>query len=272
MNRPGQVIVALSGVAATALGAYLLDPDNGRRRRSQLGDRCKSAATDLNKRAHSLGDDLSHRYKDMSFRARSWFTSDERSDRVLERKVKVDLWRAVPDTQRIGVIVHDGDVILHGDVLASEHGHVLEVVRAVEGVRNVTDHLSERAQIERPTGPGRLKQGYVTVRNNLIQEKWTPPTRVCGSTVGLALMGWGARHRNAAGIIGALVGAALVLRSASNMPFARMVRRGKSSAEAGLRSVTQDVKDAAQDVKDEAAHLGNAAASTASDWRARAAN
>jgi gas vesicle protein len=269
MNRPSQVLAALSGIAITAATAYLLDPDNGKRRRSQLGDRCKSTAKQLNDRAHKIGDDIKHQYKGASVRARSWLSSDDRKDSALARRVKIDLWRAVPDTEKVGVIAHDGEIILHGHVLASEHDHVLNVVRAVEGVRNVSDHLAERDEIARPAGTARLKQGYVTVRNNLMQDKWTPPTRVCGSTVGLGLMGWGVRHRNAVGIIGAVTGAALVLRSASNIPFSRLAGRGRS-AEGGLRKVTQEVKDATQAVKEEAAHLGNAAGATASDWRARA--
>jgi hypothetical protein len=134
----------------------------------------------------------------------------------------------------------------------------------VEGVRNVADHLYEREAFPRPSGPGRLKQGYVSVRNNLMQDNWSPPTRVCSGTVGLGLMGWGVRHRNAVGIIGALTGAALVLRSASNIPFSRLVRRGKSEAEAAVREVTQSVKE-------EASHLGGNGGSNASDWRNRAA-
>jgi hypothetical protein len=262
MNRPSQVLAALSGIAITAAGAYLLDPDNGKRRRAQLGDRCKSTAKQLNDRAHRIGGDIKHQYKGASARARSWLSSDNRKDNALARRVKIDLWRAVPDTGNVGVIAHDGEIILHGHVLASEHDHVLNVVRSVEGVRNVSDHLSERAEIAQPAGAARLKQGYVTVRNNLMQDKWTPPTRVCSGTVGLGLMGWGLRHRNAVGIIGAVTGAALVLRSASNVPFSRLAGRGRS-AEGGLREV-------AQDVKDEAAHLGNAAGATANEWRARA--
>jgi len=269
MNRPGQVVAALSGIAITAVGAYLLDPDNGKRRRSELGNRCKDTAKQINERAHKLGDDIKDGYKGASLRARSWFSSEDRQDKALARRVRMGLWRSVPDSEKIGVVAHNGEVILHGDVLAKEHQHVLEVVRSCDGVRNVADHLSDRDEIARPAGTAKLRQGYVTVRNNLMQDKWTRPTRVCSGTVGLGLMGWGVRHRNAVGIIGALTGAALVLRSASNVPFSRLAGKGRS-AEAGLRKVTQEVKDAAQDVKDQAAHLGNATGSTASDWRSRA--
>jgi len=257
MNRPTQVIAALSGIALTAAGAYLFDPDSGKRRRSELGDRCKRAAKRINDQAHTLGDGISHQYKDVSSRARSWFSSEERKDKALARRVRIDLWRAVPDTQKVGATAHEGEIILHGDVLAKEHQHVLDVVRSVEGVRNVADHLTERADIPKPAGRARLQQGYVTVRNNLMQEKWTPPTRVCSSALGLGLMGWGVQHRNAVGIAGALAGAALVLRSASNVPFSRFARRGRTTAESGLRKVTQEVEDATQSVKD-AASLGNA--------------
>lgn len=257
MNRSTQVIAALSGIALTAASAYLFDPDSGKRRRSELGDRCKGAAKRLNQQAHTLGDGISNQYKDVSSRARSWFSSDERKDKALARRVRIDLWRAVPDTQKVGVIAHEGEVILHGDVLSKEHQHVLDVARSVEGVRKVSDHLTERGEIPKPAGSQRLQQGYVTVRNNLMQEKWTPPTRVCSSALGLGLMGWGVQHRNAVGIAGALAGAALVLRSASNVPLSRFARRSKADAESGLRKVTQEVQDATQAVK-EAASVGNA--------------
>jgi gas vesicle protein len=270
MNRPSQVLTALTGIAITAAGAYLLDPDNGKRRRSELGDKCKNAAKKVNERAHTLGGQVKSGYKDASVRARSWLDSDQRGDKTLARRVRMDLWRAVPDTERVGVIAHDGEVILHGDVLASEHDHVLNVARGVEGVRSVADHLYEREAFERPSGAGRVKQGFVTVRNNLMQDKWTPPTRFCGGTVGLGLLGWGVRHRNAVGIIGAVTGAALVLRSASNVPFSRFAGKSRSALESGYRKVKREAKDATQTVKDEAAHVGNAASATANDWRNRA--
>ncbi|HEU4627985.1 MAG TPA: BON domain-containing protein [Steroidobacteraceae bacterium] len=232
MNTITKSVAGLTGVALTVAVTYLLDPDNGRQRRSTLGAQCKNAGTRINERARSLKEGVSHRYQDVTARARSWFDARKRTDQGLARTIRVSLRRAVPQANGIGVVAHGDQIILHGDVLAQEHQHVLEVARAVPGVGSVMDHLTDVPEVSAPKIGPRLRQGFSSVRDNLAQPHWSPTARVSTGAVGLALVRFGATHRNLVGGIGALAGAALIARSVFNTPLRQIARRKAKAAEA----------------------------------------
>jgi hypothetical protein len=255
MSNVTKPALALAGLALAAGSVYLFDPDNGKRRRAVAGEKCRSTFKKLDEGSHTLRDELTHRYKDAASRARSWFNSGDRSDAALARHVRLDLWRAIENSRRIGVVVHEGDVILHGDVVAADHERVLQIVRSVEGVGKVTDLLSERATADPQMKDWGVRRGYTLVQESLSQEHWTPPTRVVSSVAGLSLMGWGVSHRDVFGVLGALLGAAMVVRSATNVPFRRWV--------GGTRDAIDDMTDAAVE---QLPHGGNNLGSS-KDWR-----
>jgi hypothetical protein len=224
----------LGGIAAAVGLAYLFDPDNGKQRRSRLGSQCKKAASRVNERSHAFRDALSHRYHGASARAISWYDARKNPDNDLTRRVRMELARSVPHPGTIGVIAHDNMVILHGDVVAAEHDQVLRTVRGVAGVENVSDHLIE-IPAARPDRLGaRLRQGFVRTRDDLAQPHWSPPARVGSAAVGLALVRFGATHRNIYGGVGALVGTALLVRSLFNTPFREIGSRFKEDADAAV--------------------------------------
>jgi gas vesicle protein len=265
MNRATKTVAGMTGVALAAAAIYLFDPDNGKRRRSELGTRCKSAARRINDESHKLGHQISDRYHNAETRVSSWFDKRSRADGALARRVRVDLWREVPGLRGVGVIAHDGQIILHGDVPPQEHQHVLQVVGAVEGVVSVADHLNDRANGsvvgQRTT---RLRGALTRFKDGFTEERWSPPARVCSGAVGLALLRWGATHRNFVGGIGALTGAVLLVRSSTNTPFKQLVSRGKRAAEESpaLEAVSETATHAADG-------LHEAAAGAQSEWRRR---
>ncbi len=259
MNKAiSRSLAGLSGIALAAGAVYLFDPKKGQSRRAQISEQCKSAARRISDGTHDLGDEISERYHGASTRVSSWFDSRSRADRGLARRVRIDLWRAMSKLPDIGVIAHDGTVILHGEVLSQHHKQVLQVVAAVEGVVGIADHLTEPGG-EKKNGAARhrIQQGYTRVRDSLMQDHWSPTTRVCSGTLGLALLRWGALHRNMVGGIGALTGAVLLVRSSTNIPLQRMVRRGKHMAEdvPGVAPAAEAIKRAG----DELSH--------SSEWR-----
>lgn len=254
MNTVTKSLAGLTGVGFTLAAAYLFDPDNGRQRRSTLGTQCKKAGARINEGARVVKDGLSHRYQDASSRARSWFDERKRSDVGLARTIRTDLRRAVPSFNGIGVVAHGDQVILHGDVLTQEHDHVLQVVRGVPGVGNVADHLSEVGEIApQKIGP-RVRRGFTSMRDNLAQPNWSPSARVGSGAVGLALLRWGATHRNVYGGIGALLGAVLIARSVLNRPLRQMAtRKGKAEALEAVEGAGQRAARAAESLAGAAA-------------------
>lgn len=258
MNKAiSRSLAGLTGVALAAGTVYLFDPKKGKSRRAQISEQCKSAARRISDGTHHLGDEISERYYGASTRVSSWFDTRARTDRGLARRVRIDLWRALDKSSGIGVIAHDGTVILHGEVLPHQHKHVLQVVSAVEGVVGIADHLTEiggdkssrpRARIQE--GFSRVQRGFTRARDSVMQEHWSPTTRVCSGTLGLALLRWGATHRTLVGGIGALTGAVLLVRSSTNMPLQRLVKRGKHAVEdvPGVAPVTEAIRHAGDEL------------------------
>jgi len=223
-------IIGLAGVALAVPLVYLLDPDNGRQRRTTLGSQCKRAAGQIKDRSQSVREQVGSQYQSTYTRVRSWLDARKRSDEMLARSVRMELFRAFPRSPGIGVVAHDGKVILHGEVLAMEHDRVLQVVRATPGVVSVADHLAQVTEFApQKIGP-RLRQGFVIARDSLAEPHWSTPTRVCSGTAGVVLLRWGSQHRSAYGGLAALAGVALIARSVLNTPLRRLGTRSRVSA------------------------------------------
>jgi hypothetical protein len=220
-------IIGLTGIALTIPLVYLLDPDNGRQRRATFGSQCKRTAGQLKERTNTVREQLSSRYQSTSAQARSWLDARKRTDEALTRSVRMELWRAFPQSTSIGVVAHGGKVILHGEVLAREHERVLQVVRATPGVVIVADHLAQVSDFAPVRIGPRLRQGFLIARDNLSEPHWSAPTRVWSGTVGLALLRWGSQRRSAYGGLAALAGVGLLVRSVFNTPLRRLGARGR---------------------------------------------
>lgn len=242
MNNVTRSLAALTGVAITVGTAYLFDPDSGADRRSRLGSQFKKAGGKINERSREARDGLSHRYHQASARAVSWYDARKSPDNALARRVRIDLWRTVAHPAAIGVIAHDGAVILHGDVLASEHEQVLKVVRSVQGVGSVTDHLAEVTALEPQKIGERVRLGFVHARDDLAQPQWSTSTRMGTGALGLGLLRWGVQHRNLYGGIGALAGVALLVRSVFNTPLPSIGARVKEDTKDAIDSAGAAIK------------------------------
>jgi hypothetical protein len=254
MNKSiSRSLAGLTGLAMAAGAVYLFDPKQGKRRRAEISGQCKSAARRISDGTHHLGDEISSRYHGASTRVSSWFSSRARADAGLARRVRIDLWRAMKDSSGIGVIAHDGTVILHGEIPPHQHKQVLQVVSATEGVVGIADHLTDIGGAKSSAPRVRIQERFNRVRDSLMQEHWSPTARVCSGTVGLALLRWGATHRNFGGGIGALTGAVLLVRSTTNTPLKQLVRRGQRAVEEvpGVEPVVETIKRAGDELGSE---------------------
>jgi osmotically-inducible protein OsmY len=129
--------------------AYLLDPDRGTRRRALVRD--KAVRT-----GHKLADELGGTTRDLRNRAggavaelRSRFRQDSVDDEVLSERVRSAIGRAVSHPRAIEVSATDGRVTLRGPVLERE---VTDLVAATEGVRGVSEVITELELHQRPEG------------------------------------------------------------------------------------------------------------------------
>jgi uncharacterized membrane protein len=234
MNPVAKALVRSAvGITVTAGMAYVCDPDSGQRRRQALGERCASTAKRIGDDARITRHDLTQRLNAVSSRAKAAFARNKSSDISLSKRVRVAIWRAVPHPGTIKVVAHDGHVILYGDVFPREHEHVVQVVRSVERVREISDHLTETTSTPEETGAlATVRKATMSLRQfPLFQETWSPPRRVFSGVAAGVMLAWAATHRNPLGALSGIAGAALFLRSGTNVPFKRMVRARRGEIE-----------------------------------------
>lgn len=213
----------LGAAAIGALSMFLLDPNHGRRRRAVLHDRITSGLSQIDGAASIAARDLKNRTRGLLFELRSRMSAEQVPDEVLAERVRSRLGWAVSHPGAIEVQVSQGRVTLSGAVLEPEHIRLLRAVWVVRGVADVEDRLAVH---ERPEGISALqgKGRPVGPRFALLQESWSPAARTLMGAAGCLLLVRALTGRaRASDPLTAVAGAALILRSATNLPVDRLV-------------------------------------------------
>lgn len=210
----------LVGAAIGAAAMYLFDPDRGGRRRALLRDQAVKAASNVRDVMDAGARDLANRGTAVTGRVRSLFGPRKDADDVLVERVRSRMGRYVGHPGAIEVTAASGHVTLSGSVLAHEQDELLEAVRHVSGVTDIVDRLEvyKTAEGIAELQGGRRRRGELP---ELLQENWSPGTRIVGSAAGTTLALFALRG----GIPGLLLGAAgalILLRSTTNKPFRRL--------------------------------------------------
>jgi BON domain len=165
---------------------FLLDPNQGKRRRALLRDKCFWAARKTGEEAQVTARDLRNRTKGLVSGVQSRFSSTPVEDVILVDRVRSKLGRVVSHPRAVDVSVQNGRVVLSGPILTTEVPALLACVNKVSGVKQVMDHLE--AHDEDANHPslqgGRERTGE---RFELFQKTWSPTTRfLVGAGLGAA--------------------------------------------------------------------------------------
>jgi osmotically-inducible protein OsmY len=129
------------GAALGAALMYLLDPKNGRRRRSLAVDKTGKWAREGGGKVAAAGRHVSNRSVGVFREMRGKLGGDRPDDRVLAERVRAQAGHALPPSAELDVEAHRGRVTLRGRVPASELDAVLGLVRSVPGVETVDNRL-----------------------------------------------------------------------------------------------------------------------------------
>jgi uncharacterized membrane protein len=221
----------LGGAALGAVAMFLSDPDRGRRRRVLAADKIRSAVSRTGGAIDVASRDLGNRVYGLRAQASRMFTRDKSAadDRILIARVRQKIGRAVSHPHAIGVVAQQGRIILSGPVLAYEKEQLLDIVNGVPGVSEIEDNLDVH---ERPNGISSL-QGSGRPASSAARESWTPALRAVALIGGGVLSITGLTRRTPASPLLMTAGAALMVRSISNMPFSSMagLRTGRQAIE-----------------------------------------
>lgn len=221
-ERDPQLGKWLGTAALGALVMYMLDPDRGRSRRARSGQKLlgmtKRTGTALDRAMRDIGNRVS------GLQARMVHMGERQSahtdDQILVERVRSALGRSVSNPHSISISAQSGRVSVGGPILASEKQQLLDVVRAVPGVSEVSD-LTETH--ERPDGASALQGARQAPRVSMAQEQWTPALRSAAVLGGGALGLYGLLRRSPLAMTLGLAGLAVLARGVSNAPLASLI-------------------------------------------------
>jgi hypothetical protein len=219
-----RTLVVLAGAGAGLM--YLLDPDMGNRRRARMRDR-------WTRLSRTTGDALDVTSRDVRNRARGVVAelrarlapAHNVGDDVLHERVRARIGQVIGHARSVQASVEDGRVTLTGPVLESEVGRLVRRVGQVRGVQDVVNRLEVHAE------PGEVPGLQAAARAphggevfELMQRNWSPAARAVTTIGGALLTLAGLGRRDAAGLLAATVGVALLARGATNTPLADLLR------------------------------------------------
>jgi uncharacterized membrane protein len=169
--------------------------------------------------------DLRNRLQGVFAGLRTRVRSREVPDEVLAERVKAKLGRVLSHPGSVEVAANRGTVTLTGIILTHEADRVLKAILTVPGVRRVTDQLEQHK--EQGNVPA-LQGGRPRVqRVDIMQEHWSPATRMLVGGGGATLVACALARRSPLSILFALAGGAMLLRAGTNIAMARLLgRRG----------------------------------------------
>jgi uncharacterized membrane protein len=216
-----QAALLLGGFGAGAALMYALDPVAGRRRRALARDQVVHLGRVSEDALSTLGTDLRNRARGLQARASSLATEEPVSDTVLAERVREALGHVVSHPRAIEVEVRDGCAVLRGPILAAEADRLLRRAARVRGVRDVRDQL-ERHQTAGDVPALQGGSERTGARFEFFQERWAPSARLLAAAAGTALVGWGIRRNDGLGWALGLGGAAMLARTGTNQPLARL--------------------------------------------------
>lgn len=205
---------------------YVLDPQQGKRRRALLRDKLVWLQRKTGDCMEVTARDLSNRASGIAASIQSRFTSEGVTDDVLVERVRAKLGRIVSHPRAIEVMAQGGNVTLSGPILADEVAGLLSCVKWIPGVKEVNNNLEvhEEAGNHPALQGGRERQGH---RFEFLKENWSPTARLVAGLAGASFAVYGGTRRGALGAGVGTAGMLLLTRSITNVDFSRLAGLGE---------------------------------------------
>lgn len=222
--KNGMALIGSVGLGAGLM--YLLDPERGTRRRAIARDKLTSAARKANGALGTTSRDLANRTKGVLAGARSAVRSEPAGDDVLVARVASKIGRVVSHPHALGITAWNGVVTLAGPVLAHEVDALLAAVAKVKGVLSIDNQL----EVHKEPGNVPALQGGASRPGapalDILQENWSPATRLLVSAAGGAMALYGASRGGLLGTTLGTAGVGLAARGITNTEVKRLAGLG----------------------------------------------
>ncbi len=218
MDRRDTARILAGAFGAGLLTMYFLDPQRGKRRRTEIRDALVHSKREVAKFAGRFARDVESRAEGAIAEGQKLFHHKPPSDYVLEQRVHTALGRVLSHPGAVEVGAKDGSVFLSGWILAEEADAVDKAVAAVEGVKDFTSYLNTT---DRPEHISSLQGGARRRRvPEFLQQKWSPTARVLAGCAGAGLAAYGVRRWKSITNVAGIAGSLLFVRSLLNIPWA----------------------------------------------------
>lgn len=217
----GNFLALLGGMGVGAAATYWLDPDSGRRRRAKVQDKVTHAVKSAEDSAAVAAKDMGNRIKGVQSNVQRIFTREQPGDDVIVNRVRSRLGHITSHAGAIHVTSDNGKVTLYGLALEDELPRILGEVAGVRGVCMVDNQLDVRKE----PGDEPALQGETRTPASMVpfyDRQWTPAGRAAATTCGAVLCVGGVMRGGVLGWTGALLGAGLLAKAATNMPVSEV--------------------------------------------------
>ncbi len=146
MTKPNDSIFAkpkwfLTGAALGSGLMFYMDPVRGRARRAQVRDRLNRLSHDANRSYEKQLRQVKNNLRGLLAKGQALLQNEMVDDQTLMRRVRAEMGRKVRQAGRVEVGVHEGHVILRGEVAADELEVLVARIRRVRGVKHVEHEL-----------------------------------------------------------------------------------------------------------------------------------
>ena len=215
-------LVGSAGIGA-GLGAglmYLLDPQGGRGRRAVARDKSVSAIKNGGKAAAKTSRHLGNKTKGLVSQAGSKLRGSDlvndlaNNGEALLKQVRRKIRRTASHPMAVEVVVQEGNVVLHGLILASELEGLLAAIRTIEGIAAIENQLEIHESAE----------DLAAYRNSA--KRWVgPATRVLTGGTGSALAYAGLKRKDPLGAALGALGLGLLAHGLTNFDPKRLTSR-----------------------------------------------
>lgn len=144
-SNQSSLLVGLALCSGILLGGglmYLLDPRTGTRRRAIAKDRVKSLVRRGTKQSFKTLRHVTNKMTGILAEATNAICSEgSSSDKKILDRVRSTLGRTIEHPHAVDIAVHDGRVILRGQLRPHEVGQVISAVKKTPGVTSVDNQI-----------------------------------------------------------------------------------------------------------------------------------
>lgn len=214
-------------VSGASLGAglmYFLDPDRGRRRRALMRDKSVRWSRKTRQFVDNASRDMQNRANGMGSTALSSMQpTPPVSDRILAERVRSKLGQVSRHPSAIDVHAIDGVVTLSGPVLEDEFDGISHAVASVPGVTQIFNRLERHESPDEVPALQGSTERKPSPRVAFMQSNWSPTARMAAALMGTAALLYGLSQRTVGAATLAASGLGLLVRSATNQEFARLL-------------------------------------------------